>query len=384
MTKGSLLPRPLHPFAWWAWALALAVVANQTTNPLFLAGLVGVATIVTLARRGDNPWARSFALYLALGGIIVLVRVLIRILFGGGDGPTTLFTLPQIHLPAWVGGIRLLGRVSLESLLHGFTDGLRLATMIICLGAANALVNPKRLLAALPAALQSIGTLLVVTFSVLPQLAESITRVWRVRKLRKARATRTRRQRLGVVETIIVPVLSDALDRSVALAASMEARGYGHSGSAPRSARRWSTVLGLAGVTVLSVWAFFLLARPGIGPVLLGRNLVELLLLLAGLALVVGSLRVLGRHVATTHYRPDRWLLAEWITLGVGLAAVLVTQGVAAGPGARVLEPSIIPLIWPTLTWPLLVVLLLGVLPAFLTPPPALSTTANDHQEGLS
>lgn len=384
MTKGSWLPRPLHPFAWWAWALALAVVANQTTNPLFLIGLVGVATIVTLARRGDNPWARSFTLYLALGAIIVLVRVLIRIVFGGGDGPTTLFTLPQIHLPAWVGGIRLLGRVSLESLLHGLTDGLRLATMIICLGAANALVNPKRLLAALPAALQSIGTLLVVTFSVFPQLAESITRVWRVRKLRKARATRTRRQRLGVVETIIVPVLSDALDRSVALAASMEARGYGHSGNAPRSARRWSTVLGLAGVTVLSVWAFFLLARPGIGPTVLGRNLLELLLLLAGLALVVGALRVLGRHVATTHYRPDRWLLAEWVTLGAGVTAVLVTQGVAVGPGARVLEPSIIPLAWPTLTWPLLLVLALGVLPAFLTPPPALSTATNDHEEGLS
>lgn len=382
MTKSSWLPRPLHPFAWWAWALSLAVVANQTTNPLFLVGLVGVATVVTLARRGDNPWARSFALYLALGGVIIAVRVLIRILFGGGDGPTTLFTLPQVHLPAWVGGIRLLGRVSLESLLHGFTDGLRLATMIICLGAANALVNPKRLLAVLPAALQSIGTVLVVTFSVFPQLAESIARVWRVRKLRKARAARNRRQRLGVVETIIVPVLSDALDRSVALAASMEARGYGHSGSAPSSARRWSTVLGLAGVVVSSVWAFFLLARPGIGPTVLGHNVVELLLLLVGVGLVFAALRILGSHVATTHHRPARWLLPEWLTLGAGVAAVLVTQTVARGDGARVLEPSIIPLVWPTLTPPLLSVLVLGALPAFLTPPPALSTT--DHEEGLS
>ena len=33
------LPRPLHPGAWWLWALGLATAASRTTNPLLL-GLI--------------------------------------------------------------------------------------------------------------------------------------------------------------------------------------------------------------------------------------------------------------------------------------------------------------------------------------------------------
>ena len=57
-----------------------------------------------------------------------------------------LFTLPSIQLPAVFAGVQLLGVVSAEALLAVFYDGLRLATMIICVGAANSLANPKRLL----------------------------------------------------------------------------------------------------------------------------------------------------------------------------------------------------------------------------------------------
>ena len=172
MIRRYLLPRPLHPFAWWGWAIALAVVASMTTNPLLLASLMVVATLVTVSRRGDNPWAKGFRYYLVLAGFIVVVRIAFRVLFGGGDGPTVLFRLPEIPLPAWVGGIRLLGPVSLESLLHGAYDGMRLATVIVCVGAANSLGNPKRLLAALPSALYELGTILIVAFSALPQLGD--------------------------------------------------------------------------------------------------------------------------------------------------------------------------------------------------------------------
>jgi energy-coupling factor transport system permease protein len=54
------LPRDLHPVAWWLWAIGLATAASLTTNPLHLLLLVGVATVVVMARRSDQPWARSF------------------------------------------------------------------------------------------------------------------------------------------------------------------------------------------------------------------------------------------------------------------------------------------------------------------------------------
>ena len=86
------------------WALGLAAAASFTTNPLLLLMLVGVAAVVVLARRSDQPWARSFRLYVLLGVVIVVVRVLFRIIFGGGVAGTVLIDLPEIPLPDWVAG----------------------------------------------------------------------------------------------------------------------------------------------------------------------------------------------------------------------------------------------------------------------------------------
>ena len=113
-----------------------------------------------------------------------MVRVLFRIVFGGGDGPTVLFRLPEIPLPDVAAGIRLLGPVTREAVLAGLYDGLRLATLVICVGAANALANPKRLLRSLPPALYEIGTALVVATTVLPQFADSARRVRAAQGLR--------------------------------------------------------------------------------------------------------------------------------------------------------------------------------------------------------
>lgn len=383
MTRRYFLPRPLHPFAWWGWAIALAVVASSTSNPLLLLAIVAVVSLVTLARRGDNPWAKGYKLYLLLGLFVVLFRVAFRIIFGGGDGPTVLFILPEVPLPDFVRGIRLLGPVSLESLLYGLYDGLRLATMIICVGAANSLVNPKRLLAALPSALYELGTILIVSFSVFPQLGDSLVRVMRVRRLRKHQTARTRRQRLGVVETIIVPVLSDALDRSIALAASMEVRGYGRSGVANSRERALSTVAGLVGVTLVAIWSYFLLAKPGIGPSVLTVNVVEAALLLGGISAIVVAMRTIGRHVRRTRYRRDRWALAETLTVSCGLAALAIVQYLRTIGDPAALNPTIMPLQWPVLTLPLLTMLAVATLPAFITPPPVLSSTRH-NLEGLS
>lgn len=383
MIRRYFLPRPLHPYVWWVWAIALAVVASMTTNPLLLVGIVMVVCLVTVSRSGDNPWAKGFKLYLILGLFIVLLRVGFRIIFGGGDGPTILLHLPEIPLPEVVQGIRLLGPVSLESLLHGLYDGLRLATIIICIGAANSLVNPKRLLAALPAAMYELGTILIVSFSVFPQLGDSLMRVMRVRKLRRSPAAKTRRQKLGVVETIIVPVLSDALERSIALAASMEVRGYGRGGQASRLERLGSTMLGLTGIVLLSAWSYVLLAPPDIGPSLGQTNLLELALLLAGIAVSILAMHIIGRHVRRTRYRRDRFGMAEMLVLICALTPVLLTQQVSQGSKPQVLEPSIATHAWPTLTATLALALAVAALPAFITPPPSLSTTVN-NQEGLS
>ena len=227
MAGTARLPRDLHPVAWWAWALGLAAAASFTTNPLLLLLIVGVAAAAVALRRSDQPWADSFRLYVLLGVAIVVVRVVFRLVFGTGVPGTVLIELPEIGLPDWAAGIVLLGPVTRESLLAGLYEGLRLAAIVICVGAANALANPKRLLRSVPPALYEVGTALVVAVTMLPQFADSVRRVRAAQSLRGGDTGRVRRLR-----RFLVPVLEDALERSLAMAAGMDARGYGRSGTA--------------------------------------------------------------------------------------------------------------------------------------------------------
>ena len=141
------LPRDLHPIAWWTWAVGLATAATLTTNPLLLILIMGTATVVVMARRSGHPYGRSFRLYAMLAALTVVLRVVFRVIFGGQEVGRVLLVLPEVPLPAWAAGVRLLGPVTSEALLAGLYDGLRLAAIILCVGAANSLANPKRLLA---------------------------------------------------------------------------------------------------------------------------------------------------------------------------------------------------------------------------------------------
>src|SRR5690242_14573753 len=234
----TALPRHLHPVAWWVWAMGLAVACSGTTNPLLLALAVSVAAFVVAARRGSSPWARSFRLYLWLGACIVVLRLVLHVLVGLKYGEILLFTLPSVDLP----GITLLGPVYLEGLLGAAVEGLRLAAMVACIGAANALANPKRLLRALPGALHEIGTAVVISVTVAPQLAESVQRVRRARVLRGEGGAGVRS-----VGRVALPVLQDTLDRSLALASAMDSRGYGRRTEQSAGARRLTGALTLTG-----------------------------------------------------------------------------------------------------------------------------------------
>ena len=361
------LPRDLHPAAWWVWALGLAVAASRTTNPWILLTICAVASYVVIARRSDAPWAMSFRMYVYLAVFVVVMRVVFRIIFGGAEGSTIILRLPTIPLPEWAAGIRLFGAVSAESLLGGLYDGLRLATMIICVGAANALANPKRLLKSLPPALYEAGTAVIVSLSVFPQLAESVQRVRAARKLRSEGRARHRKPgsrtaRARGLRAVAIPVLEDALDRSLQLASSMDSRGYGRSGDAPR-ATRWATgllmVIGLGGVCV-GIYGTLDGSSPRFlaGPVLF-----------AGVAVAMVGFKLAGRRVQRTLYRPDHWRLAELVVAfsGVAVAAMMFAS---SSVDPTNLNPSLTYLSWPDLAWTPLFGVLIGLVPAVLTPLP--------------
>nr|WP_051810683.1 energy-coupling factor transporter transmembrane component T [Streptomyces alboflavus] len=358
------LPRTLHPLAWWVWALALATAVSRTNNPLLLFLVLAVLGYVIGMRRTEAPWARGFKYYLYLALTVVAIRVLFRAVFATGITPHDhfLFSLPHIPTPDWYAGIQLGGPVSLEAVLSAAIDGLRLACMLCCIGAANTLANPKRALRVLPGALYELGVAVTVSISVAPQLVQSVQRVHRARRLRAGRT-----KGLRALRGVVVPVLEDALERSLRLAAAMDSRGYGRAGSATKASRRLTGALMLLGMCGLCAGAYGLLDAST--PAFLG-----LPALAAGAVLCVAGLRLGGRRVTRTAYRPDPWRFEEWAVAACGvLSAVLLFAG--AGFDAAELNPSLYPLSWPSLPLVPTAAILLAGAAGFLAPPP-LPTTA--------
>ena len=348
-------PRSLHPGAWWVWALALAAAASRTQNPVPLLLILVVTGFVVAARRSDAPWARSYMAFLKLSLVLIVVRILFQALLpAGAQGPTVLVTLPSLPMPVG-SGLKLGGEISLEAVLRAFYEGLQLATILCCVGAANALGSARRLLRYVPGALYEIGVACVIALTFAPQLVSDAARVRAAHRLRGQTSSGVRS-----LARLAMPVLEGALERSVDLAAAMDARGYGRTSDTDRVSRRVTGVLVFGGLLGVCVGVYGLLDATASG--WLGTPTLVLSLAAAGAGLNVG-----GRRTGRTKYRPDPWALPEWLVSGSGVVAALaVFVDVHLHPAdfflASVTDVPPVPLL-------ACAGILVALLPAFVAPP---------------
>lgn len=347
----NLTPRLIHPGAWWLWALSLAFAATRTTNIILLLTIAAVAAFTVSARRGRAPWAEAYRLLFGFALLSIVLTLILQILLGTRIPGHVLVNLPSAPLPHWTGGLTLGGPITGEAMLNSFDAGLRLAVLITCFGAANALAHPARLLRILPAALYEVGVAIVVALTFVPQLAESLVRVRAAQRLRGRPITGLRGLR-GVA----VPVLEQSLERAIGLAASMDSRGYGRRSHQGAGVRRLSATAVLVGFGA-AIAGTYQLIDPGT------NHRLGLALLVAGTGLAIAGGLVAGRRTRRTRYRPDPWRWAEWLVVGCGVAVVVgyqlrVHDAVAAG----------LPLAWPTLPLAPFLITLLAAVPAFATP----------------
>jgi len=346
------MTRAVHPGAWWAWALLLATAATRTTNPLLLGLLLGVAAFVVAGRRAPRG-TRAFGFFLRLGLIVLAMRLVFEAIFGSPLPGHVLVRLPSVPLPSALAGLRIGGPVTAESLVSAGYGGLQLAALLICLGAANSLASPRRLLRSLPGALYELGVAVTVAMSFAPQLVLAGSRVRKARRLRGKPTSGLR----GWAASAL-PVLQDGLESSIELAAAMDSRGFGRRGpSSQAKARATSSVL-LIGLLAVAAAMYGLLAvgsPTAIGlPLLLGGSVV------AGAAVLLG-----GHGVVRTKYRPDAWGAPEWLVAAAGAAAVVGVIGAGRiAPGS--LHTGAYPIVAPALPWPAVVGIALALIPAFL------------------
>ena len=290
---------------------------------------------------------------------------MIEILFGQRGVPGhVLFTLPRVPLPAWAAAVSIGGPVTLESILIAFVEGLQIAVILICFGAANSLASPYRLLRSLPAVLYETGVAVTVALSFTPELVQSIGIV---RQARRQRGIPTR----GVrgMRGVAVPVLESALDRSLQLATSMDARGYGRRIALGKASRGLASGATVGGLLLVAVGLYGVIDSGSLFG--LGLPVLAVAAVLCGIGLALG-----GRRSARSRYRPDPWRGPEWVVAGSGLVA-LGTMAAARALDVPGLTVSFSPLVFPSIPLLPVVGILLALLPAVAAPNPIAPPSAS-------
>ncbi|HVU74920.1 MAG TPA: energy-coupling factor transporter transmembrane protein EcfT [Mycobacteriales bacterium] len=357
--------REVHPAAWWLWSLGLALLASRTTNMLLVALILAMTTFVALSCRRPSPWSSAYLVFVKIGIAAVVLRVTLTALAGAPIGTHVLVTLPQAHLPHVFAGTRIGGPITAEELALSAEEGVRLLAMLACVGVANVVTTPSRLVKSMPAALYEAGLAVTVAVSIAPQTVAQLRRVRAARRLR-GRPTRG----LAGVRGLGVPVLEGALASSLALAAAMDSRGYGRRVPVRRGRRVIASTAALGGIVVVGAGTYGI---TGGGPRWFGWPLLS-----AGAVLLVTGLLLGGARSPRTRYRADRWDVRASALAALGVLAVIATT---ASDGDPLLTPGD-PLAVPNLPWLPAAAVLVAALAAFLDPAPRRAKPTADPPVG--
>ncbi|CAN5314495.1 hypothetical protein BH11ACT3_BH11ACT3_17180 [soil metagenome] len=164
------------------------------------------------------------AALLAVG--FVVLRVIYRVVFGGGSGTgTLLLDLPRVRLAGPFSHVTLFGPISTGGLWSAALSALPFAAVVLAFGLLSVLVDLRALLArgALRGPVRTVSRALIVAWATFPALRDSVRRVLVARELRGERSA----------AALLVPVLEHTVERALALGASMEVRGFAASSRRP-------------------------------------------------------------------------------------------------------------------------------------------------------
>ena len=179
-----------------------------------------------------------------VAAVFVASRVAYRIVFGGASGGgVLLLDLPRVPLDGPFAHVALFGPVTSAGIWNAAVSALPFAAVILAFGVLNALVDVQRLFVrgSTRGPIRAVSRSLVIAWATSPALAQS------VRRMRRAAALRGERGPAA----LLVPVFEHTIERALALAASMEVRGFAASarpvGDAQRPVRFAAASLDLGG-----------------------------------------------------------------------------------------------------------------------------------------
>jgi energy-coupling factor transport system permease protein len=294
----------LHAATWIVWAAAAVVSVQLAPNVLYASLVLLVAVLVVETHGRRTGLARAFPVFVALGVSFGLLRVVLTTATTHGLG-TPIATVPHLTLPRILGGFRVGGTIERQVLSQALADALIIVVVIAVFGAWNAVVSHHEVLQSVPRAFHELGLVVTIALAFVPSTLAAL------RASREADRARTGGVvvRRGRLVRHAVPVLESGMERAVALAESMDSRGFGHRpagrGERIAAAGTLGGLLGLGGAFIALVGGAHLAAMISGG---------------LGLTLVVTAIATASSAAKRVRYRPRRLTALD----GRVMAAVLV------------------------------------------------------------
>jgi len=219
--KGTAIHK-LNPFCKLGWVASIFVLALIFNNPLYLLLLFLSTLPLIMAAKVWREWASlmKFAFYLCLA--IIIINALVS-----SHGSHLLwqapFQVPLIGTPV----------ITLEAIFFGVGMSLRLLAIISAFAILTFTTHPDDLMLSMIKMKLPYKSVLVTSLTTrfIPTLIDDVERISDVQRSRGLELDRGKLvQRIRNRMAIIIPLLSNSLDRTVQVAEAMESRAFGSRG----------------------------------------------------------------------------------------------------------------------------------------------------------
>ena len=216
--KGTAIHK-LNAFCKLAWVVSILVLSLIFNNPIYLLLLFLSTLPMIIAARVWREWVSlmKFALYLCLA--IVIINALVS--YHGShllwQAP---FRIPLIGAPV----------ITLEAIFFGVGMSLRLLAIISAFTILTFTIHPDDIMLAMIKMKLPYKSVLVTSLSTrfVPTLIDDVERISDVQRSRGLELDKGKlAQRIKSRMAIIIPLLSNSLDRTIQVAEAMESRAFG-------------------------------------------------------------------------------------------------------------------------------------------------------------
>ncbi len=209
----------LNPFCKLAWVASVFVLALVLNNPIFLLLLFLSTLLLVITAKVWREWTSfmKYAIYISLTIVVVNTLVSYQGTHVLAEAP---FTIPVMGTPT----------ITLEAIIYGMAMSIRLLAIISAFAILTLTVNPDDLMLAMIKMRLPYKSVLVTALSTrfVPTLISDVERIADVQRSRGLELDKcSLPKRIKRSASVIIPLLSNSLDRTVQIAEAMESRAFG-------------------------------------------------------------------------------------------------------------------------------------------------------------